>query len=183
MMTNEQLKLFEQNKGLAYKAAMSMVATGYVPKSLTDDAAQEALIGLMRAVKAYDAGRGLAFSTLAMCCCKRQVIRMMEAERKQTRAESGSSLDDVCGESGTTFAEFLLSDDDTEEEAVDWLGDAVYQVIGPEHEIWAWTLMESANGRTAGEIAQERGVSRQAVCKQIQRAREKLQEAMANAQL
>lgn len=182
-MTDAQRAMVEKNKGLAYTMAYRLVNSGFVPKSLTDDAVQEAMIGLMQAAEAYDESRGVAFSTLAMVCCRRRVGRLMEMERKQTRVECAASLDDLVGETGMTFGEWLLAPDDTEAEAFDWIGDAVRKVLGPEHEIWAWTLLESANGKTAGEIAKMRGVSRQAVSRQIKRVREELREAMAHGQL
>lgn len=181
MMTNEQLERFEQNKGLAYTAAYRLVNSGYVPKSLTEDAVQECMIGLMQAVEAYDESRGLAFSTLAMVCCRRRVGRLMEMERKQTRVECAASLDDFVGETDTTFGEWLIAPNDTEAEAVDWMADVVRYELGDKRSRWATMLLDNVNGKTMDEIAIEFGVTRQFVSNRIGRARKQMREAMAHA--
>lgn len=179
-MTDAQLEMIEKHKGLAYTTAYRLVQSGYVPKSLTEDAVQEAMIGLMQAVQAYDESRGIAFSTLAMVCCRRRVGRLMYFERKQKRIECAASLDDRVGETDTTFGEILLAPNDTEAEAIDWIGEAVRVELQSKRR-WANMLLDNAGGKTMGEIARELGVTRQYVSKTIGKARKIVREALADA--
>lgn len=57
-----------------------------------DDLAQEAMIGLYLAVRAYDAGRGTSFRTFAELCVSRQVV---SAIRSATRRKHGPLNDYV----------------------------------------------------------------------------------------
>ena len=180
-MTDAQLEMLEKHKGLAYTTAYRLVQSGYVPKSLTEDAVQEAMIGLMQAVEAYDESRGIAFSTLAMVCCRRRVGRLMYFERKQTRIECAASLDDFVGETDATFGEWLIAPNDTEAEAVDWLADAVRCELGDKRSRWATMLLDNVKGKPMDEIAKEFGVTRQFVSNRIGRARKLMREALADA--
>lgn len=181
-LTEDQRKLVEDNRGIAYLTAYRMVNQKQVPPQLTEDAVQEAMIGLMQAAQAYEPERGLAFSTLASCCCRNRVLTAMYMLRKQCRAESETSLDEQTRDGEGRRLYMLVAENDTEAEAVDWLGDMVRETLGSEKAHWAKMLIENANGSPMHEIAKARGVTRQNVCTQINRARKKLQEAMANAE-
>lgn len=182
-LTDEQRALVDENQGLAYLTAYRMVNEGCVPKSMTEDAVQEAMIGLMQAARAFDPGRGFAFSTLAACCCRNRIRNAIAKEIRQSRVY-GMSLDATAGEGSAHMANLLPAPNDTEQEAVMWTNDAVFQILADDNKPhYAAMLMDYAFGRPMEDIAKERGVSRQMVCKQIGRARQVLKQAAAQGEL
>ena len=178
-LNDAQRAMVQENMGIAYQVAYRMVHQGVVPKTFTEDAVQEAMIGLMQAARAYEPERGWKFTTLAVICCRNKVRNIVAKENAQTRVQ-GMSMQEAAGSETMQLADQLAARDDTEAEAVSWTENDVYQMLeeaGRGH--WAQLLIDNANGRPMEDIARERGVSRQAVCKQISRARVLLREAMA----
>lgn len=178
-LTADQEQLVLENMPLARLTVYRMVNKGIVPRKLTEDAVQEAMIGLMQAARAYDPARGLKFSTLAVKCCQTRIGNTLLRNRVKDIPVT-LSLDTPVGEGEDTMCDFMLAEDDTEAAAVDWTADSVRTVLaeaGKGH--YAEMFIAYAYGMPMEEIAKGRGVSRQNVCRQIGRARECLRKALA----
>ncbi len=76
-------ELFEKNTKLAYHVAHKW--EGRIPHSF-EDIAQECLLGLWKACKAFDPMRGTKFSTYAGVCMDNQVRMMLRDDDRMLRA-------------------------------------------------------------------------------------------------
>jgi len=117
---------------------------------------------------------------------RNQIRYLVAREFRQTRL-NGISLDDVtgsesCRNAGMKWAEAVPAPDDTEQQAVDWLSEAMRAVLEErgmgKH---AQLLLDNASGTTTKELARGLGVTKQRVSKQICDARKVLQEVMNRA--
>jgi RNA polymerase sporulation-specific sigma factor len=135
-----------------------------------DDLVSWGLLGLYYAAKAWDADRGLAFSTLAMTAIERMIVRGVRAERRGGSSSPALSLDALLGEEedGTTerHLDKLADEGDPIEEQILRLEtqlklrQAVAE-LSPEEQ---WVLHQRYyRGRTLREVAAETGTSRQAI--------------------
>lgn len=183
-LTDAERQLVEENTGLVYHVAYRMVHMRELPEKLLEDAIAEGMIGLMKAARYFDKDRGYQFSTLAATCVHQQIMNLAQREKRQW-VHKGISLDDTISQ-GTMdqagakrWVDTMESGADTEAEAVAWVEEAVCQIMakaGKPH--YGQMLMENAYGRTLEDIASERGVTKQRICKQVGQARKILREKM-----
>ena len=183
-LTDAERQLVEENTGLVYHVAYRMIRRSELPEKLLEDAIAEGMIGLMKAARYFDNELGYQFSTLAATCIRQQILNLVQCEMKQW-VHKGISLDDTISQ-GTMdragakrWEDALESGADTEAEAVAWVEEAVCQIMakaGKPH--YGQMFLENANGRTLEEIARERGVTRQRICKQVGEARKILREKL-----
>jgi RNA polymerase sporulation-specific sigma factor len=135
-----------------------------------DDLVSWGLLGLYHAAKAWDADRGLAFSTLAMLAIGRMIVRGVRAERRGVCPSTMLSLDVLLSEaeegSGERHRDQLADDGDTVEEQIlrlethRELRQAVAE-LRPEQQ---WVVQQRYyQQRTLREIAGETGTTRQAI--------------------
>lgn len=71
--------LMEKYKNLVRKKARAMYLIG----GENDDLIQEGMIGLYKAIRDYDPGKGASFYTFAELCISRQLYSAVEASRRQ----------------------------------------------------------------------------------------------------
>ena len=105
-MKNEDLVL--NNTKLAYRIAWSMKSTGIEQ----DDLQSLALLGLVKAAKAFDEERGYKFSTFAIKIMRNEILQEVRRQRKQRNQVSlnspfadGLCLADVLEDKRNVFAE------------------------------------------------------------------------------
>jgi RNA polymerase primary sigma factor len=121
-------RLIRENEALCLKVASKYVglARGRLP---AEDVIQEARLGLLAAVRGFDLGRGLAFSTYAVVSmerhCRRAIansdpIRVpLYAQAAGSKPAEILSLDCPVGEEDVSFlGEALPAAEDTEQEAI-----------------------------------------------------------------
>lgn len=183
-LTDAERQLVEENTGLVYHVAYRMIRRRELPEKLLEDAIAEGMIGLMNAARYFDNELGYQFSTLAETCIRQQILNLVQREMRNW-VHKGLSLDDTISQ-GTMdragakrWVDALESGADTEAEAVAWVEEAVCQIMAKEGKPhYGQMFLENANGRTLEDIARERGVSRQRICKQVGEARKILREKM-----
>lgn len=83
-LTDEQRKLAEDNIRLAYKIAWRFLNCGID----IEDLQGYAMLGLVKAAVAYDASRGLKFSTLAVTVIEREILYALRGYTKNRRCVS-----------------------------------------------------------------------------------------------
>lgn len=71
--------LINKHKALAKKLAKSK----YIPGASDDDAVQEAMIGLFKAIRDYKPGTGASFVTFANLCISRQISTAIKKSNRQ----------------------------------------------------------------------------------------------------
>lgn len=176
-LTDAERQLVEDNIQLVYHMAYAMAQRRELIRDALDDAIGEGMVGLMKAAVYYEPERGAQFSTFACNCIRQQIQNMVQRELRE-KNHVIISLDDTISQ-GTMdragakrWEDALESGADTEAEAVAWVEEAVCQIMakaGKPH--YGQMLLENANGRTLEDIARERGVTKQRICKQVGEAR------------
>jgi RNA polymerase sigma factor (sigma-70 family) len=135
-----------------------------------DDLISWGLLGLYHAAKAWDAERGLAFSTLAMMAIGRMIVRGVRAERRGGSPSTMLSLDVLLSEeeegSGERHRDQLADDGDTVEEQILHLEThrELRQAVAELRPEQQWVVQQRYyQQRTLREIAGEAGTTRQAI--------------------
>lgn len=137
-----------------------------------DDLVSWGLVGLFHAARAWDASRGLAFSTLAMTAIERMIRRGVRSEWRAGEPHATLSLDALLCEDGEAGASRDRHLDQIEDEASDveeqivrletrlLLRQAVAELT-PEQQ---WVVQQRFfHHRTLQDLAAEAGTSRQAI--------------------
>jgi RNA polymerase sigma factor (sigma-70 family) len=137
-----------------------------------DDLISWGLMGLFHAARAWDASRGLAFSTLAVTAIERMISRGVRSEFRAGEPHGTLSLDALLCEEGEEGASHNRHLDQIEDEASDveeqivrlevrlMLRQAVSELT-PEQQ---WVVQQRFfRHRTLQEVAAEAGTSRQAI--------------------
>lgn len=171
-LTDSERQLVVENMKLVYAVVHKMVRSGKLPSQLFDDAIGVGMYGLTRAAALYDPSRGTQFSTLATVSIWRYIIMFLKKENTQTKHKAASLDVPMEEESGKTLGDILPAKDDVEQDAVQWLKEAIAEI--PMDQVRAKhidILMEYVNGRNMREIAEERGVSKQRIQACISEAR------------
>lgn len=135
-----------------------------------DDLVSWGLLGLYDAAKAWDAKRGLAFSTLAMLAIGRMIVRGVRAERRGVSPSTMLSLDVLLSEaedgSGERHRDQLADEGDTVEEQIMGLETQreLRQAVAELRPEQQWVVQQRYYPqRTLREIAGEAGTTRQAI--------------------
>ncbi len=130
-----------------------------------DDLIQEGLIGLLYAIRAYDADRGASFKTFAYICITNHLTSVMEKADK--RIETVSIEDDD---------RQFIPDKDPQEVVVsreyleNWLADACKHLSEREEKVFSLYL----SGYSYHSMAEMLGISEKAVDNALCRAKSKL---------
>ena len=170
--------LIEKYKGLVRMKARAYFMVGAEP----EDVVQEGMIGLVKAIRNFDAGRDASFKTFASTCINNQIIKAIrKAERvKNQPLNDAISLNDQVGdgEEGLTIGDILrasMSDEPEEkliyEESLSMLGDLSQKTFSP---LETQVLRGKIQGKTYQEIAQELGKSPKTIDNALQRIRKKI---------
>jgi RNA polymerase sigma factor (sigma-70 family) len=137
-----------------------------------DDLVSWGLLGLVHAARAWDPGRGLSFSTLAVPAIERTIARGMRAEHRARGGLATLSLDALLdGDPGAegcsaSHLEQLRDDGDNVEERIVQMETRMVlrqalADLSPEQQ---WVVEQRFfRNRTLREIAHEAGTSRQAI--------------------
>lgn len=180
-LNDEERRLVETNVGLVYHVATSLAREGKLVYCTLDEAVSEGMLGLVKAAVLFDPLRGTRFSTLAVNSIRMHIINMQQRERTQVKYRS-VSLDEDAKQGGGSgeandaeWKDAIPAADDVEVEAVDWLREAVNNLL---NERAARMLLENTSGRTINDIAEEYGITKQRVSKQICDAKKILQKAL-----
>ncbi len=100
--------LMEKYKNLVRKKARAL----YLMGGDSDDLMQEGMIGLYKAIRDYDPGRGASFYTFADLCVGRQLYTAVEASRRQKHMPLNTyvSLSDGQSEEGRNGHAYRAAD-------------------------------------------------------------------------
>jgi RNA polymerase sigma factor (sigma-70 family) len=146
-----------------------------------DDLVSWGLLGLLSAARAFDAGRGLRFSTLATLSIERSIMRgAMQAESRHGRTLSlDEALAEKGGEGETRWVE-MIPDADAEREMKRTEEHAVLRRglsrLRPEQQ----RLIQAHffQGYSLADLARQWGTTRQAVAGQLRRALKSLRRSL-----
>jgi RNA polymerase sporulation-specific sigma factor len=135
-----------------------------------DDLVSWGLMGLYYAARAWDAARGLAFSTLAMTVIERMIVRGVRAERRGRGSSTTLSLDALLLEEddgiGERHLDHLPDEGDPIEEQILRLETqlTLRQAVAELRPEQQWVLQQRYyRQRMLREIAAETGTTRQAI--------------------
>lgn len=147
-----------------------------------DDIVQEGMIGIFKAIRNYDVGKGASFKTFADLCINRQIITAIKsaARHKHSPLNSSLSLDKPVaeGEYSQTLGETLAAGIQTDPEAVYLMGEMAELLLSTEDGFLSTferlVLQEMMRGKNYRDIAKEQGKSDKSVDNAIQRIRRKV---------
>ena len=130
-MTDEEIVLLAQKGNESaceyvlrkYKPFVSMKASSYfLAGGERDDLVQEGLIGLLKAIRVYDATKDAAFRSFADLCVTRQIISAVKASLRQKHAPLNFyvSLDKPCNTENqdSSLIDIIASDETSNPETI-----------------------------------------------------------------
>jgi RNA polymerase sporulation-specific sigma factor len=161
--------------------ARRIASTLYLPGGERDDLAQEARLGIVDAIRAWDDGRRVPFRSFAWLCAARQARMAVNAARaaKHEPLTHARSLHAPISDGGPPLEDTLVATGRADE-------DPVSKTLGRERlrrildatptltELERGALALSANDRTHRDSARVLGVGERAVNNALQRVRRKL---------
>jgi len=170
--------LIEKYKGLVRAKAKAYFIAG----AEAEDVVQEGMIGLMKAVRSFDANREASFKTYAGTCINNQILKAIrKAEREKNQPLNDAiSLDNHLGEKdeNLTIGDIIKGSmfDEPEEKVIyedtlERLGNISRQIFSP---LEAQVLRAKIAGKNYQEIAEELGKSPKAIDNALQRIRKKI---------
>jgi len=170
--------LIEKYKGLVRAKAKAYFIAG----AEAEDVVQEGMIGLMKAVRSFDANREASFKTYAGTCINNQILKAIrKAEREKNQPLNDAiSLDNHLGEKdeNLTIGDIIKGSmfDEPEEKVIyedtlERLGNISTHTFSP---LEAQVLRAKIAGKNYQEIAEELGKSPKAIDNALQRIRKKI---------
>ena len=178
--------LIRQYSGIVYKKARAYFMAG----ADAEDVVQEGMIGLLKAVRSYDAEKNATFGTYAERCVTNQIISAIRsADRiKHKPLNTSVSLNKPVAQDGTQAgaadgSEITLGDtlstnpaDSPDEMLI--IKDVAYYILNNGDNIFSDLEMQVLNeyikGFTSGQIAERLGKSSKSVDNALQRTRKKV---------
>ena len=156
----------------SYASAVEIIAKGYYNSPVeTEDLKQEGMIGLLAAIKSYDAAKGAGFKTYSSRCIDNA---MQNAIKRNTRKKDipGNSLVEYLDEEIPLASSFRSAEDDfISRESVSQLNEELNSVLSKfENEVLRLHII----GCSYNEIAERLGKSPKAIDNALQRVRNKL---------
>lgn len=150
-----------------------------------DDVMQEGMIGLLKAVRHYDAGRNASFATFADLCITRQIISAIRsADRIKNKALNTSvSLNVPEKEEGTILEDRLGANTADTPEDMLLLKDVIYYIllnsdkgvkVFSDFEIMV--INEAIKGYSYDQIAKRLGKDQKSIYNAMQRAKKKIKD-------
>ena len=154
----------------------------YMAGADEDDVVQEGMIGLLKAIRQYDADKEAGFGTFASLCITRQIISAIRsADRDKHKALNTSvSLSDPLKEDSDdmTVVDTLRNDMAEDPETLLVIKDIVSYILHNGDNIFSDFEMEVLNevlkGRTHGEIAGKLGKNIKSIDNAMQRTKKKI---------
>ena len=177
--------LIRNYSGIVYKKARAYFMAG----ADAEDVVQEGMIGLLKAVRSYDADKNASFGTFAERCVTNQIISAIRsADRiKHKPLNTSVSLNKPVGQegggSGSDTTEITLGDtlstdpaDGPDEMLI--IKDVAYYILNNGDNIFSDLEMQVLNeyikGFTTSQIAERLGKSPKSVDNALQRTRKKV---------
>ena len=170
--------LIEKYKGLVRAKAKAYFIAG----AEAEDVVQEGMIGLMKAVRSFDADREASFKTYAGTCINNQILKAIrKAEREKNQPLNDAiSLDNRLREKDDdlTIGDIIKGSmfDEPEEKVIyedtlERLGNISRQIFSP---LESKVLRAKIAGKNYQEIAEELGKSPKTIDNALQRIRKKI---------
>lgn len=169
-----------------YKTEIKNMAGSYsIAGAEAEDAVQEAMIGLFKAVRSYEKSGGASFRTYARVCMSRQLVSAVKAARRKKHAPLNDSLsfENVVAHRGGDGGEMRLLDIIEEKAVTDaytmTVIDDIFEYINAndkntfsklETQVWNGFV----NGKSYEEIAAELGKNSKAIYNAMERAKKKI---------
>lgn len=144
----------------------------------SEDLIQEGMMGLLSAIRSYDAASGVSFKSYAELCIRNRIRSALKSasRRKHLPLNSGVPLDDVLSEE--LMPEAFLSYDrrTTEEQVLDKENEQELQSAFAKHlsSFEQTVLSLYLTGMSYGEMAVQTGKSEKSIDNAVQRIRRKL---------
>ena len=141
-----------------------------------EDLVQDALIGLLKAIRGYDPSKGAAFSTFACTCIDRSIISAVKRAmaRKNIPADRLVSLDDGDGRLEEQLAALRENNPQNLLEAKEAYSKLQYKLKSLLSALEYDVLTLYLYGRSYTEIAAQLGINSKTVDNALQRVRSKL---------
>lgn len=162
-----------------YVRSVRMCARPYVlAGGDTEDLIQEGMMGLLSAIRSYDASGGVPFKSYAELCIHNRIRSAVKSasRRKHLPLNSGVPLDDLLSEE--TMPEAFLSFDrrTTEDQVLDKENEQELQSAFAKHlSSFEQTILSLyLSGLSYGEMAVQTGKSEKSIDNAVQRIRRKL---------
>ncbi len=190
ILTDEQLvKMAQEGSETAeeillekYKAvAKSKAQLYYMAGADSEDVVQEGMIGLFKAVRSYEEGRGVAFKTFANTCMNNQIISAIKKANRQKHRLLNESLSfdaQKTGEEGEACAQILKASFDKEPESMLLIKEVMDYLHGANDGMFSnleWEILqEKLKGKEAEEIASDLGKPVKSVTNALQRIKKKI---------
>ena len=154
----------------------------YMAGADEDDVVQEGMIGLLKAIRQYDAEKDAAFGTFAGVCVTRQIISAIRtADREKHKALNTSiSLSDPLKDSGDdmTLEDTLRTNMAENPETLLVFKDIVYYIMNNGDNILSdfemEVLSEMVKGKNYEEIAEKLGRNPKSIDNAMQRIKKKV---------
>ena len=154
----------------------------YMAGADEDDVVQEGMIGLLKAIRQYDAKKDAAFGTFAGVCVTRQIISAIRtADREKHKALNTSiSLSDPLKDSGDdmTLEDTLRTNMAENPETLLVFKDIVYYIMNNGDNILSdfemEVLSEMVKGKNYEEIAEKLGRNPKSIDNAMQRIKKKV---------
>lgn len=172
----EEFMMRKYKDTVKIKAAMY-----YMAGADEDDVVQEGMIGLMKAIRQFDANREAAFGTFASLCITRQIISAIRsAERDKHKALNTSVSLNKPMESENeeiTLEDTIISDNAMNPEEMLIYNDVIHYMLHNGDNVFSdfemKVLNEMIKGQSYNEIAAELNKSPKAVDNAMQRIKKK----------
>lgn len=154
----------------------------YMAGADEDDVVQEGMIGLLKAIRQYDADKEASFDTFASICITRQIISAIRsADRDKHKALNTSvSLSDPLKDAGDeiTVEDTLMTNMAENPETLLVMKDIVGYILHNGDNIFSDLEMEVLNevlkGRSHEEIAEKLGKNTKSIDNAMQRTKKKI---------
>lgn len=169
-MTKEQETMVENNMAL-----VTHIVTKFKDVAEFDDLFQVGCIGLIKAVRAFDASKGFAFSTLAVTTIKNEILMYLRREKNRIKTSSLNRIisDENMYEIGDLIeSDFSLDDEIVCRELLERLNTELSKLNTRDRKIVIWHI----EGRGQYYIAKQIGVSQSCVSRIISGFRANLKE-------
>ena len=142
----------------------------------SEDLMQEGMLGLLSAIRNYDASKPVLFKTFADVCIRRRLISAIKSAKslKHFPLNSGVSLEDAFSEDGTYRALDLRQTPEEQVLARERANEFSQKLTNCMSQLERKILPYYLQGYSYGSIAEECGCTEKAVDNAVQRIRRKL---------
>lgn len=185
-LTDDERRMVEEHMKLVHHTVYKLANKGWLKQNQIEDAMQDGMIGLMKAVRYYDAGTGYAFSSLAVKCIEQCVLLPIQRDWRRSQKHPVISLDEPMPEKfareGLRREEVVPSGEDLEEEHLDGYAETLIRKLEQmKRDKNVEILRMYLGGKKLVEIAEATGTTKQNVQQRMRQLRPMLAEMMSHA--